>query len=259
MITIGESTALTRTMSSLMAETVRGRWQTRRASGDERFRAQARAQQTSGARFCHASRIRIEVASPLPGLPGLIVANHLGAWDGFALAASHAMAIAAKEEVDGYPIIGAMTRTFGILLVPRGRPTETGGFVDRVRSRLRADVPVLVFPEGTTGDGADLLPFKTGAFEAVADTQWPVLPVAHLPVAWGKEQRPVDAVTTERVTWQDGQSLAEHARNLAAHLPLTIRIAAGEPIPSQGKNRKQLALEAHAAVADLVERLRSGV
>ncbi len=256
MISIREATALTRTMASLSAETVRGRWLSRGTTSDERFRAQARAQYQCAIRFCRASRIRVEVTTPLPDVPGLIVGNHLGAWDGFALAATHPMAIAAKEEVDGYPIVGAMTRTFGVLLVPRGRPTEAGGFVDRVQARLRADVPVLVFPEGTTGDGVDLLPFKTGAFEAVADTRWPVLPVAHLPVAWGKRDTPVDAAMMDRFAWQDGQPTAAHMADLAAHLPITIRVAAGTPISSEGKNRKQLAREAQAAIAELVEGLR---
>ncbi len=258
MISIRETAALTRTMASLSAETVKGRWLTRGTTGDERFRSQAQAQQRCAVRFCRASRILVEVASPLPDTPGLIVSNHLGAWDGFAFAATHAMAIAAKEEVDGYPIVGSMTRAFGVLLVPRGRPTEAGGFVDRVQQRLQAGVPVLVFPEGTTGDGTELLPFKTGAFESVADSQWPVLPVAHLPIAWGKRGAPIDAAVMERLAWERGLPTATHMRDIAAHLPVTIRIAAGEPISSEGKNRKQLAREAQKAVAGLVEQLRAG-
>jgi 1-acyl-sn-glycerol-3-phosphate acyltransferase len=253
MIRAQETSALARTLSSLVVETARGRWATRGLSDDERLRAQAKVQQTSAVRFCRASRLVVEVGRPIPDTPALLVANHLGAWDGFAIAATHPMAIAAKEEVDAYPIVGAMTRTFGVLLVPRGRPAEAGGFVDRVQERLRAGVSVLVFAEGTTGDGSELLPFKTGAFESVAGTEWPVVPVVQLPVRWGRGQQPAGEAVRRCLAWQQGASLGLHAREVAAHLPLTIRVSAGAPISSAGKNRKQLARETHQAVADLIE------
>jgi 1-acyl-sn-glycerol-3-phosphate acyltransferase len=243
--------ALARVAPALVGYSARARLAVRGLKGEVRVRAQAQEQQRAAAGFCRAVGLRIEVEGAPPATPALVVCNHVGAWDGFALAAALPFAVAAKEEVDRYPVFRHIARTFGVLLVPRGRPGAAGGLIEQIRARLAAGVSVLVFPEGTTGDGRDLLPFKTGAFEAVAGTQWPVLPLAQLPIAWGAASQPVGADALARLAWQ-GTSTGEHVRAVARHLPLAVRVRIGAPIASEGKDRKQLAQEAQQAVGELL-------
>jgi len=46
--------------------------------------------------------------------------------------------------------------------------------------RIRRGISVVVFPEGTRGEGCELLPFKKGGFVLAIETATPIAPVAVL-------------------------------------------------------------------------------
>jgi len=48
--------------------------------------------------------------------------------------------------------------------------------VHHVAERLQAGDEISVFPEGTTGDGSELLPFHANLFQAAISAGAPVLP-----------------------------------------------------------------------------------
>ena len=47
-----------------------------------------------------------------------------------------------------------------------------------VKERLEDGLGVIIFPEGTTGPGPDLLPFHKGMFYTCAENGFPIAPVA---------------------------------------------------------------------------------
>ena len=81
----------------------------------------------------------------------------------------------ASAEIGKVPILGAVSRAFGVLFIDRRRRLNQG---DEIAKRAKREWPLvevppfLVFPEGTTTNGKTLLTYKAGAFEP----RVPVLP-----------------------------------------------------------------------------------
>lgn len=102
--------------------------------------------------------------TPLRGM-GAIVANHASWLDIFALNAAVPLYFVAKSEVANWPGIGWLARATGTVFIrrnPRAAAAQRQVFEDRLRARHR----LLFFPEGTSTDGKQVLPFKSTLFEA---------------------------------------------------------------------------------------------
>jgi len=81
------------------------------------------------------------------------------------LNASKRVFFVAKAEVAGWPVIGWLARGTGTLFIRRDR-REARRQQTLFEERLRAGHHLLFFPEGTSTDGARVLPFKTTLFAA---------------------------------------------------------------------------------------------
>jgi 1-acyl-sn-glycerol-3-phosphate acyltransferase len=84
----------------------------------------------------------------------------------------------AKREVASWPFIGAITVRLGVLFVERECPYSGAVLLRRVRRALEAGRSVVAFPEGTTSDGRDLLPFRRGVFTLAREMGVPVVAAA---------------------------------------------------------------------------------
>jgi 1-acyl-sn-glycerol-3-phosphate acyltransferase len=94
-----------------------------------------------------------------------VVCNH-GSWlDIFSLNAAKRIYFVSKSEVARWPGIGWLARATGTVFIERNRARaveQTKVFEDR----LLAGHKLLFFPEGTSTDGLQVLPFKTTLFQA---------------------------------------------------------------------------------------------
>lgn len=107
------------------------------------------------------------VGVPMRG-PGAVVSNHASWLDIFALNAAKRIYFVAKSEVAGWAGIGWLARATGTVFIKRNR-NEASAQVDVFRSRLAAGHKLLFFPEGTSTDGLQVLPFKPTLFAAFFD------------------------------------------------------------------------------------------
>ncbi|WP_322889039.1 MULTISPECIES: lysophospholipid acyltransferase family protein [unclassified Yoonia] len=105
--------------------------------------------------------------TPMRG-PGAVVANHASWLDIFALNARKRIYFVSKSEVAGWPGIGWLARATGTVFIRRDR-RDTLSQIDTFRDRLQAGHKLLFFPEGTSTDGLQVLPFKPTLFAAFLD------------------------------------------------------------------------------------------
>jgi 1-acyl-sn-glycerol-3-phosphate acyltransferase len=108
-------------------------------------------------------RIPLNVAGqPLQG-QAAVVANHTSWLDIFVLNASKRIYFVSKSEVAGWPGIGWLARATGTLFIKRER-SQAHAQTKIMQARLLAGHKLLFFPEGTSTDGQQVLPFKTTLF-----------------------------------------------------------------------------------------------
>ncbi|AXI46544.1 1-acyl-sn-glycerol-3-phosphate acyltransferase [Sulfitobacter sp. SK012] len=97
---------------------------------------------------------------------GAVVANHTSWLDIFALNARKRIYFVSKSEVAGWPGIGWLARATGTVFIERN-PARARSQTDLFEARLLAGHKLLFFPEGTSTDGLQVLPFKTTLFQAL--------------------------------------------------------------------------------------------
>lgn len=219
---------------------------------DQSYRFRAHRQRVGCQLLCRILGVHVQIRGRLPERKGmLVVSNHFGVLDPLILASVIPVSFVGKAELKDWPFIGWVAITHGLLLVDRQRRTTVAQFARQVKERLDSGVHVLVFPEGTTSPDDELLPFKTGAFEAVADRQDAyVLPV-HLAVDT-IEGEPAVGEVRKRVVWSNPDlPFLEHAREVAGIRSMKFTVSIGDPIATDGRDRKALAQVAQEAVQGL--------
>lgn len=129
-------------------------------------------------------RIPLNVTGePLQG-QAAVVANHTSWLDIFVLNASKRIYFVSKSEVAKWPGIGWLARATGTLFIKRER-TQAQTQTKIMQERLLAGHKLLFFPEGTSTDGKQVLPFKSTLFASfIAPELRDVLQVQPVSVAY---------------------------------------------------------------------------
>ena len=105
-----------------------------------------------------------------PPTSGLVVANHLSYLDVVILAAAMPCFFVAKIEIGGWPFFGWAARACGTIFLDRTSKESAMSVADQMVERLKLQIPVLLFPEGTSTDGSQLLPFHPRLIDPATST-----------------------------------------------------------------------------------------
>jgi 1-acyl-sn-glycerol-3-phosphate acyltransferase len=110
--------------------------------------------------------------------PVLLVANHISWLDIVVMNAAQPARFVSKSDVRHWPVLGALITGAGTLYIERESRRDAMRVVHQMAERLRVHDTIAVFPEGTTGDGRQLLPFHANLVQAAISAHAPVMPVA---------------------------------------------------------------------------------
>jgi 1-acyl-sn-glycerol-3-phosphate acyltransferase len=172
----------------------------------------------------------------------LIVANHTSWLDIMVLRALFPTCFIAKEEIATWPVVGPMAKEAGTIFIGRGRLSSFRDTLVAARASMDKNVPITVFPEGTTTRGDRLLPFKTGVFELCTETGRPALPVSlRYEDPTGGQLPSVSYTGNEHFFRSFGRTLREPRVVVRAHI--------SPPLSPEGRDRKSLSQAAQEAVS----------
>jgi len=168
----------------------------------------------------------------------LLVSNHTSWLDILVLGGSIGTTFISKDEL-GHSLIHWLADQNATVYVKR---THRKGAKDQavaVAQALERETPVTIFPEGTTGPGTHLLPFRSTLLEAAnyAARDVEIRPVV---IDYG------DAAAEVGWYHESARSNILRLLNRPGPLPVTVEVLA--PLDRAG-DRKQLALEARDAIA----------
>ena len=106
------------------------------------------------------------------------VSNHLSYIDGVTISSLWPLVFIGRSDLKEWPLFGALTTLSDTIFVNRINYSNIKLELERIISVLRAGANVILFPEGTSTDGKELLPFKTSFFEAPLKAGCKIVPLA---------------------------------------------------------------------------------
>lgn len=179
--------------------------------------------------------LAVEVASrgePVHG--AVIVANHLSYLDILVLASLTPVVFVSKREVRGWPLFGWFAEKAGTRFIDRSRRGDVARIGEELQPLIAEGLAIVLFLEGTTTDGRDMLPFKPSLLEPAVRHGWRVVPVAL------DYTVPAGRSAELEVCWWGDMTLAPHLWNFTTLPWVQARVAWGAPNMAAGE-RKVLA------------------
>lgn len=194
----------------------------------------------------------VEKGTPPGETATLVVANHVSWLDIPVIGALHPLSFIAKSEVETWPVIGLFAKLQRSVFIDRQRRKATKEVNHALAHRLVKGEVMVLFAEGTTGDGNRLLPFRSSLVGAAqtALMEDSVEKVFLQPLALAYTRRnglPVTRRERPFIAWYGDMELAPHLSEFLKGGPIDVVVTWGEPIPFNG-NRKEATAAAEMAV-----------
>ena len=126
---------------------------------------------------CMGVKLQIQHSQASSQRTMLVVSNHISWLDILALQAVMPVVFVAKSDIKSWPVIGWMVSLAGTCFIDRTRRTALRTVHSTLTTHLQAGQSVCIFPEGTTSDGRQVLPFHAGLLQAAIEARVPVQPV----------------------------------------------------------------------------------
>lgn len=189
--------------------------------------------------------------------PLLIASNHVSWTDIMVAGATAPVNFIAKSEISRWPLGGTLARLQRTVFVERDRRRASGDQAGEVAERLVAGDAIVLFAEGTTGDGNLMLPFKTTLFGAASMTvdagragSVAIQPMAIVYTRF--HGMPMNRQGRMRASWIGDSALVPHLMGLLKEGAVDVEVHFGEPVEYHpGSSRKQVAQEIERRVREL--------
>ncbi|HET8750680.1 MAG TPA: lysophospholipid acyltransferase family protein [Sphingomicrobium sp.] len=183
--------------------------------------------------------VRVRISGRRPGRHALLVANHTSWLDILILGGSLGSAFVSKDQL-GHRLIHWLADQNDTVYVKRAHVRGARDQAIALAKALEGAQPITVFPEGTTGPGTHLLPFRSTLLEAAnfAPHDVAIRPVA---IDYGNAKA--------EVGWYEEKGADNVKRILERRgtLPVTVRML---PPLDPALDRKQLTHEARERIAE---------
>lgn len=179
--------------------------------------------------------VQLETVGRAPDLPFFLVSNHLGYLDIPVLASHTGMVFIAKSEIAGWPVVGRVCKSVDTIFIDREARRDIPRVIARIDRQLGLGAAVALFPEGTSSEGATVLPFRPSLLEVPAR--------GHMPVSVASLSYHIPGGETPAhlgVCWWGGMAFGPHLLNLLSIPRIRARVVFGDQQISDS-DRKRLA------------------
>jgi 1-acyl-sn-glycerol-3-phosphate acyltransferase len=184
---------------------------------------------------CFGVRVVVQGTPPPPGSGGLIVANHVSWLDISVIGAQRPLAFVAKSEVAGWPVIGWLAKLQRTVFIDRQRRAATADVAAEMGARLSNGEAIVLFAEGTTGDGTRVLPLRSSllgaAHQALGNDPDGDVTIYPLSLTYtGFHGMAGGRVERSQLGWYGDTELAPHLKAMLAAGAIDVVLSWGAPI-----------------------------
>ena len=167
----------------------------------------------------------LDIGSQVEGQPptcGLVVSNHLSYLDIIIISATMPCFFVAKTEIDGWPFFGRAARSGGTIFLDRSSLASAMTVAEQMTERLQLPIPILLFPEGTSTDGAQVLRFHSRLIDPATTAGAPITAAAIRYVIEGD-------VEERELCWYGDEEFMTHMWKVLGVKGFSAQLRFGEP------------------------------
>lgn len=201
--------------------------------------------------ICRIFGIKVLIEGmPLTSRQTLFVANHVSYLDIPVIGCVLKASFIAKKEVAGWPVFGTLSRLQQTAFISRARG-DAQKEKNALSNMIAEGKSLILFPEGTSTDGRDVVPFKSSLFSLTLDDGQRALMIqpVTLRVETVDGRSPEDQSARDLYAWYGDMTMPPHLKAFAGSKGAVIRLIFHEPIDPHGyADRKTLADACCAAV-----------
>jgi 1-acyl-sn-glycerol-3-phosphate acyltransferase len=216
-------------------------------------------------RFYHRQCCRIlglrvrRIGRPTEARPVLFAANHISYLDITVFGSLIAGSFIAKTEVASWPLFGWLARLQRSVFINR-QVRSAAEHRDSIAARLAANEALILFPEGTSGDGNRVLPFKSALFSVANHRAAGPVTVQPVSIAYTRlDGMPIGRRLRPLFAWYGSMALAPHLWKVLGLGTVEVVVQFHPPTTlAECGSRKALARYCEAQVAGGLARALSG-
>ncbi|MBO0661356.1 1-acyl-sn-glycerol-3-phosphate acyltransferase [Jiella sp. MQZ9-1] len=208
---------------------------------------------------CHIAGLKVHVKGrPASERPLLLVSNHQSWSDIMVLGRVMPLSFIAKAEVRDWPAFGLLAKLQRTVFVEREARRRTGHQASAIADRLSEGDAMVLFAEGTTSDGNEVLPFKTALFGAaqmaLRDSTSGSVQVQPVAIAYTHASGlPLGRFFRPLAAWPGDVELGPHLLGFLKEGAIDATVAFGEPLTfTESSSRKAMARDAEDSVRRLL-------
>lgn len=160
---------------------------------------------------CRILGLRVRrIGRPTTARPTLFVANHVSYLDITVFGSLIAGSFIAKREVRGWPLFGWLARLQRSVFIDR-KVRSTTQQRDSIAERLAKGEALILFAEGTSGDGNRVLPFKSALFSVADHAASGPVTVQPVSIAYTRlDGIPIGRGLRPLIAWYGSMAMAPH-------------------------------------------------
>lgn len=199
---------------------------------------------------------------PSKARPLMFVANHISWSDIMILGSVCELCFIAKDEVKSWPGINYLAKLQRTVFVNRQRRTDTKNQITQISKRLVDGDAMVLFAEGTTGNGNKLLPFKSALFGAaqnsLADDRVSQIIIQPVAIAYNTMHgMPLGRYHQAKAAWPGEIKLAPHLLNFLKQGAYDVDVAfGGDYVFDNNTKRKEIANEVYVETHEMFSNMR---
>jgi len=189
----------------------------------------------------------LAVARPL-----LLVSNHVSYLDIPVIGTHAPVVFTPKSEIAGWPFLGWLAKVQSSVFINR----TTDKFRENtqmLREALSGGALLSLFPEGTTGNGLNMLPFKSAFFSLAEEPiGGEALVVQPLAISYTRIRNlPIDITQWPDVAWYGDMLLLPHLWKFLQMTPVSVKLQFLAPVSiTDFADRKELSKHCQQVISD---------
>lgn len=179
----------------------------------------------------------------------IFLSNHISYIDILVIGAYFNGFYVAKSDIARWPVFGFLSRVSGTLFITRER-RYIKEQLKLLETHLKAKQSLIIFPEGTTGNGREILPFKSSLLNSVLEMKKkPVIQPLSLIYTKMNDKKLETQEEFDQIAWYGDMTMPPHFKNLLMQKNFNARVIIHPSIIArEDSTPRSLSDEAHRAI-----------